>query len=221
MDQRSEKKVRARNIVAACKAWAALEDAIGTLSATSTEHNAARMMGLLDEVLELQASAPDVPGTDRFVEYLTDWVEAYEAVHQPIPDVDPIDLLRHLMEANGLKQGDLAKEFGGQPVVSAVLGGKRRINVRQAFALGKRFGLAATAFIENAAAKLASVDDNTLVTSGAIRVAAPAGSPASTGTHAYERQLTSSGPDLLAESTCWLDQKSGQQVILDTKWSPK
>jgi HTH-type transcriptional regulator / antitoxin HigA len=217
MDKRTAKKVRTRNIAAGCQAWAALEDAIGTLSAANTEQNAAHMMGLLDEVLELQASRSDVPGTDRFVEYLTDWVEAYEATQQPIPDVSPIDLLRHLMEANGLKQSDLAEEFGGQPVVSAVLRGKRQINVRQAFALGKRFGLAAAAFIENAAAKGAGVEDDSLVTEGEIRVSGLTNSPASTGTRAYERQLTSGGPDLTATGTHWLDRDSSQQITLTRK----
>jgi hypothetical protein len=41
----------------------------------------------------------------------------------------------------------LAAELGGQPVVSAVLGGKRAINVRQAKALGQRFGVSPAVFI--------------------------------------------------------------------------
>jgi antitoxin component HigA of HigAB toxin-antitoxin module len=54
------------------------------------------------------------------------------------------------MDANGLRQVDLAEIFGGQPVVSAVLRGERKINLRQARSLGKRFSLDFSAFISDA-----------------------------------------------------------------------
>jgi HTH-type transcriptional regulator / antitoxin HigA len=46
-----------------------------------------------------------------------------------------------------LRQSDLATEIGGQSVVSAILNGKREINVRQAKALAARFGISAAAFV--------------------------------------------------------------------------
>jgi antitoxin component HigA of HigAB toxin-antitoxin module len=153
MDSRHQREVKtkATSADAACAAWAALEQSIGPLSAAATQQNAERMILLLDQVQDASAAAAvrgaPLPGADGLVRFLTEWVQAYESTHQQIPDVDPVELLRHLMETNGLKQSDLAKDLGGQPVVSGILNGKRLINARQALALAKRFGISAAAFI--------------------------------------------------------------------------
>jgi HTH-type transcriptional regulator/antitoxin HigA len=81
------------------------------------------------------------------LDVLAELVSAYEAREVPLPDAEPHDVLRLLMEANGLTQTELAAEVGGQPVVSAILSGKRRINARQASALAARFGVSPAAFI--------------------------------------------------------------------------
>ena len=72
---------------------------------------------------------------------------AFEAREAAVPEAPPADVLRLLIEAHGLSQADLATELGGQPVVSAVLGGKRAINARQAKAPGQRFGVSPAVFI--------------------------------------------------------------------------
>jgi len=69
-------------------------------------------------------------------------VEDYEDQHHPIPEAEPREALRLLMEQNDLKQTDLADEIGVQSVVSEILSRKREINARQAKALATRFGLA-------------------------------------------------------------------------------
>ena len=74
-------------------------------------------------------------------------VAAYEAREQLVPDAAPGDVLRLLMEQNGLTQTDLRQELGGQPVVSAVLNGKRTINARQAKALAARFSVSPAVFL--------------------------------------------------------------------------
>jgi HTH-type transcriptional regulator/antitoxin HigA len=81
------------------------------------------------------------------LELLGQLVEDYEKEHRVIPDAEPREVLRLLMEQNGLKQIDLADEIGRQSVVSEILSGKRRINARQAKALAARFGVSAAAFI--------------------------------------------------------------------------
>ena len=95
------------------------------------------------------------------------------------------------MESNGLTQADLAQELGGQPVVSAILNGRRRINARQASELAARFGVSPALFIATApttpikapesprevsatSRKLFSMDVVEL-TSGAIKKATTAG----------------------------------------------
>lgn len=61
--------------------------------------------------------------------------------------VSAVDMLRHFMEAHGLKQGDLP-EIGSQGVVSEVLRGHRDLNLRQIRALAKRFSVPAAVFVE-------------------------------------------------------------------------
>jgi len=74
-------------------------------------------------------------------------VAAYESRTHAVPDAPPREVLRLLMEQNGLTQTDLHRELGGQPVVCAILNGKRKINSRQAKALAARFRVSPAAFI--------------------------------------------------------------------------
>lgn len=73
-------------------------------------------------------------------------VEAYDAEHYPADPVAPVDLLKFLMEQQGLNQADLP-EIGSQGVVSEILRGKRELNLRQINALAARFGLPSSVFI--------------------------------------------------------------------------
>lgn len=123
--------------------WTLIQAELGRLSLSMTEANARRNHELIGRLLE----APPAPATTALLDCLSDWMEAYEAVHVPMPEVAPVEALRQLMKSNGLRQADLAEDFGGQPVVSAVLNGKRRINVRQAHRLAKRFNVSAMLFL--------------------------------------------------------------------------
>ena len=81
------------------------------------------------------------------LELVGDLVASWEAHEVPMPDVSPRSALRMLMDANGLKQTDLQRDLGGQPVVSAILNGRRSINARQAGMLAKRFNVSPAVFI--------------------------------------------------------------------------
>lgn len=56
-------------------------------------------------------------------------------------------MLAYMMALQGLKQTDLSKELGGQPVVSKILKGERELNLRQVKALAKRFKVSPEIFI--------------------------------------------------------------------------
>jgi HTH-type transcriptional regulator/antitoxin HigA len=73
-------------------------------------------------------------------------IHAYEEIHYPMPDVSGADCLRYLMEEHGLKQADLT-EIGSQGVVSEILNGKRKLNVRQIEALAQRFRVSPAVFL--------------------------------------------------------------------------
>ena len=75
-------------------------------------------------------------------------VEAFEEEHYPVPrKTTPLAMLRHLMEAQGLKQKDMLGVFASPSIVSEVLSGKRGLTVEHIKMLSKRFHVSAEAFI--------------------------------------------------------------------------
>jgi HTH-type transcriptional regulator / antitoxin HigA len=83
---------------------------------------------------------------DKYAHVLTTLIAAYEEENHPIPDASPIDVLRTLVEANELRQKDLAVIFGSESIVSEVLHGKREINRNHIEKLSKRFNVSPAVF---------------------------------------------------------------------------
>jgi len=84
----------------------------------------------------------------RLIETLSVLIEAYDREHHNVPEASSIEVMRFLMEEHGLTQKELP-EVGSQGVVSEVLAGRRRLNVRQVKALASRFGVEPGAFIDS------------------------------------------------------------------------
>ena len=74
-------------------------------------------------------------------------IREHDEKHYPGEDVSGADMLRFLMGQHGLKQSGLP-EIGTQSVVSEVLCGKRKLNVRQIARLSASFGVSADVFID-------------------------------------------------------------------------
>src|ERR1700683_4632054 len=110
---------------------------------TSREYDAAvaTLNALVDEI-------GDHPKHPRYplIETPSILIEPYDREHYRPPEACGIEVLRFLMEEHGLNQGDLP-EIGTQGVVSEVLAGHRRLNVRQIGALAARFGVDGGAFL--------------------------------------------------------------------------
>ncbi len=92
-----------------------------------------------------------LPATDQYAirDYLKavfPFVEEFEKKAFPLGKSSPEDMLRFLMDQNDLTQYDLAKELGGQPVVSAVLRGKRKLTREHIERLCARFHVSAATF---------------------------------------------------------------------------
>lgn len=134
------------DINAVTAAWTTLNESLGELHAVRSDEELTRYVDVLDYLLDVTRGNDEHPLVS-LVDLLSDLVEAYETRSLGESDAPPADVLRLLMEANSLTQADLAQEFGGQPVVSAVLNGHRTINARQAGALAARFGVSAAVFI--------------------------------------------------------------------------
>jgi HTH-type transcriptional regulator/antitoxin HigA len=80
-------------------------------------------------------------------------VERYEDEHWPITtDVDPVSMVRYLLEQGNIKQKDLIPEFGSETAVSLFLSGRRNLTVEQIRKLSARFKLDASIFISAAGA---------------------------------------------------------------------
>lgn len=58
-------------------------------------------------------------------------------------------MLRTLMDQHGLNQTDFAEEIGGRSLVNMILKGERSLTLVHMRALGKRFGLPVSAFLED------------------------------------------------------------------------
>ncbi len=104
-----------------------------------------RLVDALDAVLDAGGADESHP-LARLAGYLGELVADYEAARLPILEMPVRAFLRELMKQHGLTQKDLP-EIGAQSVVSAVLNGRRQLNVRQIARLSARFGLPADAFM--------------------------------------------------------------------------
>lgn len=74
----------------------------------------------LAEVDRLWDAPAKSPAADQ-LDVLTLLIEQYEREHFPIADPDPIDFLRHVMEARGLTRKDLEPYIGPRGRVSDIL----------------------------------------------------------------------------------------------------
>jgi HTH-type transcriptional regulator / antitoxin HigA len=139
------KKINARALAAAWKRTAAvLGMPLGRIRSTEDFE---RAVAVLDQLLETSRGDSGYDLGD-LVSLLGALIEDYESATLAEAAASPAEVLRLLMESNGLAQADLAQELGGQSVVSAILNGRRAINARQAGALAERFNMSAAVFIE-------------------------------------------------------------------------
>lgn len=98
----------------------------------------------LDELLGLIGEDETSP-LMSLVDILSDWIEAYDQEHRPMPMASGVDVLRSMMREHGLNQSDLPG-VGTQSVVSEILSGKRELNLRQIRWLAERFGVSVETF---------------------------------------------------------------------------
>jgi HTH-type transcriptional regulator/antitoxin HigA len=99
------------------------------------------------EELERLTDLPS-PDADEWaaIDLLTLLIEKYEQDRYPLPEADPIQVLRFLMEQHHLKQRDLAPEFGTESIVSEVMNGKRKLNKDHIQKLSARFHVSPAVF---------------------------------------------------------------------------
>ena len=101
---------------------------------------------VLAEIDGLMGAAPGTSESDR-LEVLVTLVEAYEAGRWKIDAPDPISVIEHVMEAQGLRQKDLAALIGSQPRASEVLNRQRPLTLAMIRALSIEWKLPADVLV--------------------------------------------------------------------------
>lgn len=74
-------------------------------------------------------------------------IEQFETKNYPIPEGNSLEILKHLMIENEIKQEDLVGIIGSRGVVSEVVNGKRSISKNQAKSLAEFFKVSVELFI--------------------------------------------------------------------------
>lgn len=116
---------------------------VGTPTAITSERQHQEYLVVLDKL-----ASKDRPTSveEKYAEVLITLIEAYEEEHHAIPNAAPVEVLRALMEANDLRQKDLAPILGTESIVSDILRGKRELNRGQIEKLSRRFRVSPAVF---------------------------------------------------------------------------
>ena len=101
------------------------------------------------EVIDaLLKKGPLDEGEEMYLDALGDLVIRYEDEHYPISPASEADMLRHLMEAKGASQVDVARKTRiARSTISEILSGKRSLNKSHIRKLAKYFNVDPGVFI--------------------------------------------------------------------------
>ncbi len=124
------------------RVWPLLDN---ILTPPHNEEQYEQLIVFLDEVTDIVGEDESHP-LSSLMETLGTLIEAYEIQNIVEIEGSPNRALQLLMEEHNLKQLDLP-EVGSQGVVSEILSGKRKLNIRQMKALSERFGVSPAVFM--------------------------------------------------------------------------
>jgi HTH-type transcriptional regulator/antitoxin HigA len=108
-----------------------------------TEEENDRCTAALEAILEKRNRTAE---EHLLAELLTLLIEDFEAKNYALPPASPVEVVRHLMESNGLRQMDIVDCFGTPSVVSEVLNGKRELAKAHIEKLSARFHVSPEVF---------------------------------------------------------------------------
>ena len=110
-----------------------------------TEDENARMLAIVERLMKKgeKLSAEE----EKLLKLLARLVEDFEQRFYRPREATPLEVLRHLMEARGIKQSQLWEVFGSKGIASEVLNGKRGISKTHARALPNYFHVSADLFV--------------------------------------------------------------------------
>ena len=126
------------------RAWMLFKQLVGVTS-VRTKKDYAQARATIDALLDEVGDNENHPLAD-VLDYLADQMKAYEDENFQIPEAEPNEVLRFLMEQHGLKQEDLG-DCAPQSRISDILSGKRSISKEIAKRLAHRFHVRADVFL--------------------------------------------------------------------------
>ncbi|MGA3246876.1 MAG: helix-turn-helix domain-containing protein [Paraburkholderia sp.] len=118
------------------EAWAALQSKV-FIRPIRNEQEYEEMAQLTDALKNHLQGDTGNPLAD-LLGVLSALIGVWETRHVALPEAEPREVLRHLLESHGLKQKDLA-DIASPTVVSDILAGRRAISKNVAKALAVRF----------------------------------------------------------------------------------
>jgi len=102
-------------------------------------HSEEELAVYTEALFSLTAKSDLTPEDEAAVELLTVLIERYESQRYPVPEAAASEVLRFLLDQNGLSQRDLAQELGNETTVSLVLSGRRQLTRDHIARLSRRF----------------------------------------------------------------------------------
>jgi len=90
------------------------------------------------------------PNTDEAdeLDILVTLIEKYEKIHYPIPEPDPIEAIKFMMEQNGLTDADLGVLLNSRSRVSELFKRKRALTIKQIRILTEELHIPASILIK-------------------------------------------------------------------------
>ena len=126
------------------RAWTPFKELVGVTSVHSHE-DYAQARATIEVLLDAIGGDANHPLAD-VLDYLADQVATYEDQQYPIPEAEPREVLRFLMDQRGMRQEDLA-DCAPQGRISEILNGRRGISKALAKKLALRFKVSADVFL--------------------------------------------------------------------------
>jgi HTH-type transcriptional regulator/antitoxin HigA len=92
------------------------------------------------------------PGEQDYFDTLTLLVEAYDEEHHQVTTrhLDPLAMLKYLMEENGMRPAALGRLLGNRGLASLILHGRRQLSKTHIRKLAEHFKVSASLFLESA-----------------------------------------------------------------------
>lgn len=101
----------------------------------------------LERVNTIFDAKPNTNEADE-LDILVTLIEKYEQTHYPIPEPDPIEAIKFMMEQNGLTDADLGVILNSRSRVSEIFKRKRALTIKQIRVLNEVLHIPASTLIK-------------------------------------------------------------------------